>query len=332
MNILVIGLGSMGRRRIRLLKELFDKNVSIVGVDTNTERTNQCENEFQIRTYGILEDALEQIKFKCAFICSSPLSHCALIRQCLLHGLHVFSELNLVVDGYEENMALAIEKGLKLFLSSTMIYRNEMQYLYREISCISEPVSYNYHVGQYLPDWHPWESYHDFFIGDRKTNGCREILAIELPWIMWVFGSVVDVKVVKKKLTKLKIDYDDCYMLLVTHENGNCGILMVDVVSRVPIRSLKVIGEHLFFAWEGTPDSFVRKNICKNTIERINLYDGKCEVGSTNRTINEIQYKNEMRQFFAELSGSAEPIYGFQEDMETLRLIDEIEKTEIKNA
>ncbi len=330
MNILVIGLGSMGKRRIRLLKELLGKDVLIAGIDQNMERTTQCESEFQIVTYTTLETALEQQnKFECAFICTSPLAHSTLIRQCLLHGLHVFSELNLVADGYKENMALAAEKGVKLFLSSTMIYRDEMQYLYREMSCISEPVSYNYHVGQYLPDWHPWESYHDFFIGDKKTNGCREILAIELPWIIRVFGPIMDIKVIRKKLTNLQIEYNDCYMILISHKGGNSGMLMVDVVSRVPVRSLKVIGEHLFYAWEGTPNSFIRKDIQENKIEYIDLYEENCELGINNRTINEIQYKNEMMQFFAELDGKAESIYGFQDDLETLRTIDRIENTRI---
>lgn len=326
MNILVIGLGSMGKRRVRLLKELFGKNILIAGVDQNVERTAKCRVEFQITTYTTLETALEQTKFECAFICTSPLSHSKLIQQCLSHGMNVFSELNLVADGYEENIALAAEKGVKLFLSSTMIYRNEMQYLYHEISCISEPLSYNYHVGQYLPDWHPWENYYDFFVGERKTNGCREILAIELPWLIRVFGPIMDIKVKRTKLTKLQIDYDDCYMILITHHGGNSGMLMVDVVSRASVRSLNVIGEHFFYAWEGTPDSFIKKNIQEKRIEHIDLYNGKCEVGSTNRTINEIQYRNEMRQFFDEMSGSAEPIYGFLEDMETLRVIDKIEK------
>ena len=38
----------------------------------------------------------------------------------------------------------------------------------------------NISLGQYLPDWHPWESYKSFFVSNKKTNGCRELFAIEL--------------------------------------------------------------------------------------------------------------------------------------------------------
>ena len=37
MKALIVGLGSMGKRRIRLLRGI-DKNAEIIGVDTNPER------------------------------------------------------------------------------------------------------------------------------------------------------------------------------------------------------------------------------------------------------------------------------------------------------
>ena len=37
MKLLVIGLGSMGKRRVRLLKE-YDSNIEIVGLDKQEKR------------------------------------------------------------------------------------------------------------------------------------------------------------------------------------------------------------------------------------------------------------------------------------------------------
>ncbi len=59
--------------------------------------------------------------------------------------------------------------------------------------------SYTYHVGQYLPDWHPWEDIKDFFVNDKRTNGNREILVRELPWLTETFGEVIDFKVEMNK-------------------------------------------------------------------------------------------------------------------------------------
>lgn len=325
MKIIVVGLGSMGKRRIRLLKQYFPF-VQISGADKNQERREYSQKEYGITAYNSLEEAVREEFFDCAFVCTSPLSHNVIIGQCLNYGMHVFTELNLTTDGYIENMRLAAEKNLKLFLSSTMLYRKEIQYLYKSIKDGVEPLSYNYHVGQYLPDWHPWESYQDFFVGDKRTNGCREILAIELPWIIKVFGNVQTLKVLRSKMSKLKIDYEDCYMILLSHENGNTGMLMVDVISREAVRSLKIIGEHTFLSWEGTPESFVFKNVQDKCMEKITLYEDIQEKGKNNKTIIEDQYINELKQFLGELLYGTPSLYSFNEDWETLNIIDRIEK------
>lgn len=325
MNVVVIGLGSMGKRRLRLLKENFP-DIQISGVDVKQERRDFCRDEYGVSAFECLERAVTLEKFDCAFICTSPLSHNAIINQCLNNGIHVFSEINLIADGYDENIRLAAEKKLHLFLSSTMMYRDEIRYLCHTMKENQVPVCYNYHVGQYLPDWHPWEDFKDFFAYSKKTNGCREILAIELPWIVQIFGAVQDVKVIRNRLTRLGLDYDDCYMILLLHRNGNTGMIMVDVVAREPVRDLKVVGEQVFISWQGMPECFFMKNLTSGKMERVNLYQEIQRDSNYNKTIVENQYINEIEQFFEELRGKVEPVYGFKEDLEILKLIDRIEK------
>lgn len=67
-------------------------------------------------------------------------------------------------------MAKAKEKGVLLFLSSTMLYRRETQYIKQQVAAFGKPVHYIYHIGQYLPDWHPWENYKNFFVGNARTR------------------------------------------------------------------------------------------------------------------------------------------------------------------
>ena len=46
MNIIVIGLGSMGKRRIRLMKKM-KLPVDIVGIDSNQDRCNDVKNNLE---------------------------------------------------------------------------------------------------------------------------------------------------------------------------------------------------------------------------------------------------------------------------------------------
>lgn len=117
MKNLVVGLGSMGKRRIRLMQDMYPED-EIVGVDGREDRRNEAKEQFKINCFASIAEAREKA-VEAAFVCTSPLSHNKIITECLNNGWNVFTELNLVSDGYEENIALAKKKQCKLFLSST---------------------------------------------------------------------------------------------------------------------------------------------------------------------------------------------------------------------
>lgn len=324
MKIAVIGLGSMGRRRIRLIQK-YNKNYIIIGVDKSLERCQMAADQFGIKTHHNLEEILNDKKPDCAFVCTSPLGHNRIINLCLTHGLHVFTELNLVDDGYDDNVALASKKRTVLFLSSTFLYREEIQYIKDKVSDSKKLMNYSYHIGQYLPDWHPWENYMDFFVGDKRTNGCREIFAVELPWIVDTFGKVENVQVLKGKHGELNIDYPDNYMVLLEHQTGHKGVLCVDVVSRKAVRNLEVYGSNLYISWNGSPEGLFHYNYDDKFDENIRLYEEIDRLdGYSSQVIENVYYK-EVESFFNEIFGVSCSKYSFEKDKEILALIDRIE-------
>ncbi len=319
-NNLVIGLGSMGKRRIRLIKEMFP-DYKITGVDRRDDRRDEVAAKMSIETIAEIKDIDDHID--CAFVCTPPVTHSNIINECLNRGWNVFTELNLIDDGYIDNMRLADDKGCTLFLSSTFLYREEIRYLRSRIGK-GKKWNYIYHIGQYLPNWHPWENYRDFFVGDVRTNGCREILAIELPWITEAFGKVNSVDAVSDRMTGLEIDYDDNYIVRLIHENGCKGIIMVDVVSMHAVRRLEVYSEGDYYAWNGTPDSLYRYDMEKKGLVAVRLNENAEHEDGYSEFIVENAYKNEIREFYDVVLNKSEPVYGFKKDMDILRLIDKI--------
>ncbi len=324
MNIAVIGLGSMGKRRIRLLKKYFP-DYNIYGIEGDKSRAEECGKEFEISCFDNIKNAVDTVALDCAFVCTPPLTHSTIITLCLNNGMHIFTELNLVKDGYEINMQLAKEKGKILFLSSTALYRKEMNYINSKVKNHKKKLSYSYHVGQYLPDWHPWENYKKSFFSEERTNGCREILAIELPWILRAFGKVSDISVVSARLTDLEIEFDDYFNIQIRHENGCIGTIIVDVVCREAVRKLEVVGESLYLEWRGTPDTLIEKDMESKSIVSINLYDEIDRMEGYSSTIIENQYLDELKTFFSVLENGVSGEYGFDEDWYTLEIIDKIE-------
>ena len=244
--------------------------------------------------------------------------------QCLKAGLHVFTEINLVCDWYAEALALAEKKGLKLFISSTFLYRREIEYITEAVR--NDTVNYIYHSGQYLPDWHPWESYKDFFVSDKRTNACREILAIELPWIVQAFGEIESLHVMRGKNSTLELDFNDNYMISIRHRNGNKGVFCQDIIARKGLRRLEVYSEQKHLFWEGTPESLSTYDLVSKSVRPVSLYASVEHREGYNANIIEDAYREELVDFFSYLSGKSTPRHSFAADQRMLKMVDDIEK------
>ena len=323
MKTVIIGLGSMGKRRARLLKGIYP-NAEILGVDTTPSRREEAE-ALGIKTFESIAGAVKEGP-QTAFVCTAPLSHFSIITELLQSGLHVFTELNLVADGYDEMIQMAKEKNRCLFLSSTMLYRGEIQYIQQEVKSFEKTPSYIYHIGQYLPDWHPWENYKNFFVGDARTNGCREILGIEMPWLTETFGEVESVFAVKDKVTELEITYPDRFFITLTHKGGVKGVLAVDIVCPKAVRYLEIFGEGLHLFWEGNPKALYKYNAETKEKEAVDTYTNFEQDGRYSDNIVETAYTDEMLNFFDVVNGTQAPLYSFEKDKRVLAILDEIEK------
>lgn len=325
MKIIVVGLGSMGKRRIRLLSE--NKNITLFGIDSQECRCVEVKEKFGLKCYSSIAEAVNAEHPDAAVISTSPLSHSSIIHECLSHNLHVFTEINLVSDGYEENMKLAKEKGLVLFLSSTFLYQSETLKIIERVKASNiSKLNYLYHVGQYLPDWHPWESYNNYFIGNPRTNGCREILTIDLPWIVTAFGSISSIQVMKSKNTELNINYDDNYLVMLGHNSGAKGFFAVDVVARKAVRHFEVYGEDLHLTWEGTPETLLEYNIKEKRNVQLLANDEIEHEDGYSELINEKPYRDELKEFLGQIINGTQPKWDFSRDKEILEVIDRIEQ------
>jgi len=325
LKALIIGLGSMGTRRLRLIKENYP-NITIFGVDSIEERRLKAEKEYQISTFKDITQAIQYAKPDFAIVSTAPLNHAAIISLILDNNIDVFTELNLVSDGYEEIIEKAANKNRILFLSSTMLYRNEIDIIKQYINKLSENANYNFHVGQYLPDWHPWENYKNFFVADKRTNGCREIFAVQLPWLIDVFGEIQSLHVVKNKISKIDIDYNDSYLVIFEHATGHKGSVCFDIVCRRPTTHLEIFSENLFMQWEGTPDSLQEYNFNTKSMQKVETYSSIDHNNDYAKHIIENAYLLELDLFLNSVNRRCDlSRYSFKDDFYTIKLIDKIE-------
>lgn len=323
MKALVVGYGSMGRRRIRLLRKIC-KDVEIICVDNCSERLQQI-NDGGFKGYSDIESALEK-KPEIAFVCTSPGNHASIILRLVEHGIHVFTELNLIATDYDKIIRQAQEKNVVVFMSSTMLYDKRICSIDRLVKKEGKPLTYIYHVGQYLPDWHPWESYKDFFAGKKQTNGVREICAIQLPWLVNTFGMIESISVNRNKITGLDIDFCDSIMVSMQHENGNMGIFVADIVSRKATTYLEIIGEDIHLFWYGHNEDLYLFDLENKELKAVTGYAEEEHIEGYADNIIENRYFDEIQDFLDVIYKSATPKYSLEKDKYILSAIDKIEE------
>lgn len=323
MKLLIVGLGSMGKRRARLTRGI-DSSFRLAGVDTAEARREEAVRLGLIdAAYPDIAAAIAAEHPDAALVCTAPLTHAAIIGELLDNNLPVFTELNLVRDGYEENLAKARQKGLVLFLSSTMLYRRETRFIRDQVRAFGKPVHYLYHIGQYLPDWHPWENYKNFFVGNARTGGVREIFGIDLPWLLDAFGDVTSLTVQSDSISDLGLPYPDCVTLLMHHASGAQGVLAADVVSPKAVRNFECFGDGLHLFWEGNPKALYQwKDGEKQFVDTYTSFEHDSRYSDN---VVENAYVDELTNFFAVLRGEEQPRWSFERDLGAIALMDAAE-------
>src|SRR5436190_783998 len=110
-SVLVIGLGSMGKRRIRNMQFLGIQR--IVGFDPNTQRAEEARALYQVATYDRLEEAL-QGSFDALVISVPPDKHHIYMQLAVDKKIPAFIEASVVDDNLADIQAAAAQQNVFL--------------------------------------------------------------------------------------------------------------------------------------------------------------------------------------------------------------------------
>lgn len=296
MKFLVIGLGSMGKRRVRNLIALGYKEM-IAGFDLREERRAEAE-KYGITTYDSFEDAMSEHKPNVFVISTPPNLHMHYAYIAEKNSIHCFIEASVVdADKILELSNIIKEKNILMAPSCTMRFYPAPMKIKEliEQDKIGKVLNYNYQTGQYLPDWHPWEKISDFYVSNPDTGGCREIVPFELTWLNDIFGDAQPLACVRRKLTDMPADIDDIYHCLLSYPDNVIGNLTVEVVSRPrATREIRILGSLGEIVYNADDNQVKYINTDMDDWEVINFNLGTIEAGYINP---EEPYINEVKAF-----------------------------------
>lgn len=329
MKFLVIGLGSMGKRRIRNLQFLEYKE--IIGYDIRRDRREEVENIYKIETIDNIDNIID-FDFTALIISVPPDIHHLYMQIAVKHNIPCFVEASVVDYEFEELIALSKSKNLFIGPSSTMYFHPAVKQINTIIKdkVIGVPTSLAYHSGQYLPDWHIYENVEDFYVSQKETGGAREIVPFELTWITKIFGYPVSVLGIVKKTIEIKGAelIDDTYLSILEYENFTLT-LTVDVTSRIATRKLLINGSEGQVTWDWN-NSFIEVYTPQEGFYKIDFEMFKAEEGY-NKNITEQMYIDEISCFIDGLENNDIYVNTLKKDHEVLKILYAIEESSNTN-
>ena len=323
MKILIVGLGSMGKRRIRNLQRLG--LTGLVGVDPREDRRAEAHAKYGVETAPALTDELTR-GAGALVISTPPDAHLPPMLVAARAGRPFFVEAGVSAEGFDEVARLCRERGVVAAPSCTMRHHPSVRTVHRlvESGVAGRPLTFQHHCGQWLPDWHPWEDYRAFYVSRRVTGACREIVPFELTWLTHTFGPVLRVSAQKAKLTRLEADIDDLYQLQLEFASGVHGQLQVDVIARQPYRQFKLLSEEAVVTWDSTTKTVACWTAAKQAWETHVEPAGTVEQGYVNA---EDMYVDEMRAFLDAVAGRAPWPNSLADDAACLAVLEAAEES-----
>jgi predicted dehydrogenase len=271
MKITVVGTGSIGKRHLSTLINLQKKqNIKeIACFEINIERAESVKKEFnEISVYSSLGDSVKGSDL--IFICVPTSLHYNVWREIKILGdfnyffekplSHTFKNCDEMIFHQKRINKHAII-GYMLRLHPVL---NRAKTLIEE-NIIGNILNVRAESGFYLPFWHPWEDYRDFYMS-WKTGGGGVLLdtSHEIDYLMWMFGDIKYVQGYSLTTSDLEITTDDYTSCLFEFDNGIMGELHLDLLQPEESRYVKVIGS------KGVLIADITKNYVKyNTVENI---------------------------------------------------------------
>jgi predicted dehydrogenase len=241
---LVVGLGSIGQRHARNWRALGLGELRAA------------------REFPSLEAALATQPD--VVLVTNPTSlHVATARQAVQAGAHVLVEkpLGHSLDGVCELLDEARQRQRVLCVGYNLRCHPGLARL-REIvqtGGIGRPLVARAEMGEYLPDWHPWEDYRQSYSARRDLGGGPVLtLSHELDALCWVLGRPRRIAGMAAHTSSLEVDTEDAAELTLLFESGALGSVHVDYVRRAPRRLLEVTGEQGIVRWEYDTNCLLR--------------------------------------------------------------------------
>lgn len=312
MKFLIAGLGSIGRRHLRNLTALGQRDIILFRTGRSTLPDEELA-EFPVETD--LAAALAH-KPDGVIVANPTALHLDVAIPAAEAGCHILVEkpISHSLAGIAQLRSAVQQGGGQILVGYQFRFHPGLQQLSRLLmeGAIGRPLSVRAHWGEYLPGWHPWEDYRQGYSA-RADLGGGVVLTLSHPldYLRWILGEVDSLWAFTSQLSDLALGVEDTAEIGLRFKNGVLGSLHLDYNQRPPAHHLEIVGSLGTLRWDNSDGAV--------SIFRDSLGNWSNLSAPSNFERNDL-FLAEMRQFLAVCRGEAQPVCGLEDGIQSLKL------------
>ncbi|MBE0672448.1 MAG: Gfo/Idh/MocA family oxidoreductase [Anaerolineales bacterium] len=331
MKFLIAGLGSVGRRHMRNLLALGERDIVLL----RTRKATLPDDE--LAGYPVETDLLEALKKHKpnAVIVANPTSlHLETAIPAAEAGCHILLEkpISGSTEGLSQLEDVVKKSGSKILVAFQFRFHPGLMRAKELISNgeIGRIISAHVHFGEYLPAWHPWEDYRQGYAARSDLGGGVVLTQCHsLDYLPWLVGKVRSVWSFTGKISDLEVDVEDTAEIGLRFESGALGNLHLDFNQQPPAHRFEIIGTKGTIKWD-LSDGATR--IYRASPESLAISTGRdIKAGGEWQTYplvegweRNVMFLDQMKHFVDVTNGKAEPTCPLEDGVRVQHLVEAI--------
>jgi predicted dehydrogenase len=322
MKFLIAGLGSIGRRHLRNLIALGERDIILY----RTHRATLPDDGLAaFPTETDLATALDH-KPDAVIIANPTALHLDVAIPSAEAGCHILMEkpISHSLDRVDEFEAALKRGGGKVLVGFQFRFHPTLRKaaeLLRE-GAIGRILSVRAYWGEYLPNWHPWEDYKQGYAA-RPELGGGVILTLchPLDYLHWLIGEVDSLWAFTGSLN-LGLPVEDTAEIGLRFVNGALGSLHLDYNQRPPAHWLEIVGSQGSLRWDNADGELHLYRATPSPFQGEGRGGGPSWETFTppNGFERNVMFLDEMQHFLAVVHGECEPACTLEDGIYALRL------------
>lgn len=323
MKISIVGTGSIGKRHLKncitLKNELGISEIRCFDEKSSLLQEIKQEMPDVILTNDI-KSAVDGVD--AVFICVPTSLHIPVISEISkICSCHIYLEkpVSHTLSGCDE-LIYKQKKSNKVLAVGYMLPKHPVLLEIKKLlsdNIAGRILSVRAESGFYLPKWHPWENYKDFYMS-WKTGGGGALLdsSHEINYLQWLFGDISEVQGFYGKVSDLEITSDDLAVAIFHFKNGIIGQLHLDLLQFDESRYCKIIGTEAVLIGDLIKNEIKYSHKNNETWKKINVKVDFDEI-----------YYNQLKNFIAACNGKEYNLITGEESVKTLQVVEAIRKS-----